>query len=252
VNVGYNSSLYERIAPSWPEGVPIRPGGLALTERALSFCTFSSGDRLLDVGCGTGATLEWLIGSHGFQAFGVDPSPVLLKHGLGRNRSLPLVSARGEDLPFRTDSRDGVLLECSLSVSHDRDKVLRECRRVLKDKGKLVLSDVFVDGKPDISGSGCNFFSVCTAGAMPKERIQEEIRSHGFEVMLWEDHSAGLAPFIAQLLLCCDFQAFNSPGPVGSDFIGRRKGFPGLNSAGSAFGYFLLVAEKTSGVLSGE
>ena len=70
--------LYEH--PVW-ESLPdqvMRPGGLILTERAFSFAELASGSRVLDLGCGLGATLRHLSADYGLAAFGVDVSSPLL------------------------------------------------------------------------------------------------------------------------------------------------------------------------------
>ncbi len=54
-------------------GPTIRPGGLTLTERAFAFCSLPERARVLDVGCGVGATVEFLCREH-LGAFGVDTS----------------------------------------------------------------------------------------------------------------------------------------------------------------------------------
>ena len=50
----------------------IRPGGFAITDRAISFCSFQRGAKILDIGCGSGATVNHLIQNQDFDAFGVD------------------------------------------------------------------------------------------------------------------------------------------------------------------------------------
>jgi arsenite methyltransferase len=51
-------------------GETIRPGGFALTKRAIEYCGFGKGARLLDVGCGLGATVEYLVDQHDFDVNG--------------------------------------------------------------------------------------------------------------------------------------------------------------------------------------
>lgn len=242
--IGSELKVYEEIVPCWPTGIPMRPGGLSLTERALSFCSFSPGDRLLDVGCGTGVTLEYLIDRHSHEATGIDPSPILLEHGARRKKTLPMIQAAGEELPFQTGTCDGVLLECSLSVSHDAGQVLRECKRVLKYDGKLILSDIFLTGPHGISCKIGSFLATCLAGAMPKQKILENLWSHAFEVMLWEDHSPTLAPFLAQLILSGDFPRPGRTRSDGCDSSHSKGGYPSFYPVGRAVGYFMLVARK--------
>ena len=89
---GGECRVYERIAASGVTDGFIRPGGVALTERALSLCAFAPGSRLLDVGCGTGTMVEHLNQRFGFFTAGVDPSLPMIAKGHARN-SLPTLRA---------------------------------------------------------------------------------------------------------------------------------------------------------------
>ena len=89
--------VYERIAASGVTDGFIRPGGMALTDRALSLCEFPPGSRLLDVGCGTGTTVEHLIQRFGFFAAGVDPSLPMVAQGLRKKRSPAAYASSGRE-----------------------------------------------------------------------------------------------------------------------------------------------------------
>ena len=60
---------------------------------------------------------------------------------------------------------------------------------MLKHDGKLILSDIFVNGTEFIHCDDTDLFAHCLTGAMPKEKILESIKCCGFQAMLWEDHS---------------------------------------------------------------
>jgi arsenite methyltransferase len=236
---------YEKLAASGAAGDFLRPGGLTLTERALSFCLFPPGARILDVGCGAGGTVEHLISRYRLRAVGVDPSPVLLEYGRRRNHRLPLVLAAGEDLPFADSEWNGVFVECSLSVAKDADRVLAECSRVLTDSGRLVLSDLYIRDFSIIAADYCRYTNYRLAGILSREELTRKLNAHGFQVMFWEDQSRALKEFVAQLILsrgaapqfgCSADQGNANGGGCSATFEAIARARPG---------YFLCVAQKS-------
>jgi ubiquinone/menaquinone biosynthesis C-methylase UbiE len=124
-------------------GTTIRPGGLTLTDRALEQCSFAAGAQLLDVGCGAGGSVEHLRVRYGFDARGVDISPMLICEGLQRNPDLPLSEGTAEAVPYPDKSQDGILCECVLSLLEEPFHTLTEFRRLLRSGGCLILSDMY-------------------------------------------------------------------------------------------------------------
>ncbi len=235
--------VYERIAADGIAGGFIRPGGLELTARALSLCAFPPGSRIVDVGCGSGATVEYLVGRHGFRAVGVDPSLPMLAQGRARRPPLPLIRATAESLPLRDGHWDGILAECSLSLTGDPDGALGECRRVLKRGGRLILSDVYVRNVAAIPELRALSLSCCLTGALSRGELMEKLENGGFSILVWEDHSPALKYFAAQLILSrtggqsfwCSF--------TGADPVDASRIEQAVSHAG--FGYFLVVAQAS-------
>ena len=100
-------------------------------------------DRLLDVGCGTGALLYRLAAVHpATRLVGVDPAPAMLKVA---RRKLPsdiaLHEGWAEQLPF-PDAQFDLIVSCSVFhyVARPLDALI-EMRRVLRPGGQLVLTD---------------------------------------------------------------------------------------------------------------
>ena len=55
-----------------------RPGGFTITDRALEFCSFKKGAKLLDVGCGLGATVRRGTDEYGLDVYGIEKDKEVL------------------------------------------------------------------------------------------------------------------------------------------------------------------------------
>mgnify|MGYP001563398835 CR=1 FL=1 len=117
---------------------------LTLTQ-ALEALRLSDTARLLDVGCGTGE-LERLVHARypSARLVGIDVTPQMLdvaREKFARVPEVAFVFAQAETLPFASGGFDAVV-SCNM-LHHVRalDVSLRECARVLRPGGQLVLID---------------------------------------------------------------------------------------------------------------
>lgn len=91
------------------------------------------GTRILDIGCGTGRSLEHFL-QKGLDATGLDPSPYMLDQALARlGTRARLVRGFGEDLQFDDNSFDVASLVTTLEFVDNPQSVLSEACRVAKD-----------------------------------------------------------------------------------------------------------------------
>ena len=101
------------------------------------------GDRVLDVGCGTGAFLAALISDcDDIDAAGIDLSDQMLAKA--RDRLGPSVDLRLGDAEILPHDDRGLDIVTSISMFHylrDPDRALREARRVLRPGGRIVITD---------------------------------------------------------------------------------------------------------------
>lgn len=241
---GTACKVYEKIAATDLAVDGIRPGGLELTERALAWCEFPPGSRVLDVGCGTGVTLDRLTRIHDFSAIGIDASAALLNQSLMKNKALVLVRAEGEKLPFPDQSADGIFAECSLSVMGDSGRALDEFRRVLKIGGRLILSDVYTRNPESVNKLKQMPLECCLRGAVSKEHLVGKLTRRNFRIDLWEDHSDLLARFAIQLIF--SYGSMNEFWlQAGAESIDPEDIQRAVSTAKP--GYYLLVAQKLPG-----
>ena len=93
-----------------------------------------AGERLLDIGCGSGDHLS-LFRKKGCDVTGIDPSPFLLD--LARQRlehRAELRLGRAEDLPFSDNEFDIVTLITSLEFTDDPGRAVAEAIRVCRGR----------------------------------------------------------------------------------------------------------------------
>ena len=99
------------------------------------------GRRVLDAGCGSGA-LTAALRDRGAEVTGIDSSAGLLE--LARERLGPEVALRQADLsralPFADAAFDDVTASLVLHYLRDWQPTLREFRRVLRPRGRLIVS----------------------------------------------------------------------------------------------------------------
>ena len=110
---------------------------------ALEALELREADRLLDVGCGTGAAVR-AAAEVVERAVGVDLSPRMLAEARERAAGLPgveFVEGDSEDLPFGDGEFTAVICTTSLHHYPRPDAAAREFARVLAPGGRVVIGD---------------------------------------------------------------------------------------------------------------
>lgn len=181
-------------------GITLRPGKFILTDKAVEFCKFSSKDFIMDLGCGMGATVNYLYEKHEISAVGVDPSQKLLDIGIDKYKNINLTKGRGEELPFENESFNGVFAECTLSLMEDLKLVIEEVSRVLKSNGWFVITDVYAKNPEFTDKLSELSISSCMRGLHNLELLQEALIKSGFEIMFLEDCSDMLKELMVKII----------------------------------------------------
>lgn len=217
-------------------GTAFRPGDLELTDRAVALAALERGQAVLDVACGTGATVAHLRRRHSLRAFGLDRSRTVLKEGVEPGGA-PLVEAEGDRLPFAAGRFDALFCECALGLLGGPSRTLWEFRRVLRPGGALVVSDVYLREPESVPAAtrAERFAGSCLQGASGREELLAAAEAAGFATLHWEDHSRQLVRFAARLLL--------AGAPVDGIWAPLCGGGRGVPAPGRP-GYYLLVARR--------
>jgi arsenite methyltransferase len=148
-----------------------------------------AGEVVLDLGSGAGVDVFLAanrVGSTG-KAIGVDMTKEMVdkakriarSHGY---RNVEFRLGEMEKLPVRDESVDVIISNCVVNLSPDKSRVFQEAYRVLKPKGRLIVSDIVSEGVlPDEIRDNPDTWACCIGGALEQREYLEKIRKAGFE-----------------------------------------------------------------------
>jgi arsenite methyltransferase len=216
-----------------PDIACLRPGGLELTDRIIGLAQLPRCARVLDVGCGSGATVAHLTDQRGLRPVGIDASPAQIARARAVRPDLEFVAGRAEELPFAAGAFDAVLAECVLSTLPDSRPALREMVRVLSGGGCVVLTDLYDRGNDDVRPRS----TLPSLGR--RQAVEALLAGAGLEAETWEDHTGVLARLLWDMA---------APAPVGAPRPARGvTASPPAGRAGRRLGYFACVARAREG-----
>lgn len=147
------------------------------------------GETVLDLGSGAGIDVfvaARQVGSEG-RVIGVDMTPDMLARARanaqkGGYRNVDFREGRLESLPIEDKSIDAVTSNCVINLVPDKEAVFREIYRVLKPGGRLVISDIVLDGTlPPALESSLLAYVGCVSGALPRQRYFELVSRAGLD-----------------------------------------------------------------------
>jgi len=124
----------------WRIRDPVRlQGEQRRAEVTIHLLSPEQGDIVLDVGCGDGYQISYVLG-RASQIFGIDISKASLKEAKKRVKGVDFVCACSENLPFRYQVFSKVMCLELLEHLEDPSKTLEEIGFVLKQAGALIIS----------------------------------------------------------------------------------------------------------------
>jgi arsenite methyltransferase len=170
----------------------------------IGFLALRPGETVVDLGSGAGLDsflAAPLVGPEG-RVIGVDMTQAMLEKAR-RNAAkmdLPQVEFREgrlESLPISDASVDAVTSNCVINLVQDKNAVFREIARVLRPGGRLVVSDIILDGTlPETVEKDILAYVGCVSGAMERNRYFNLLAEAGIssvEVLKDVDYLLALA-----------------------------------------------------------
>jgi SAM-dependent methyltransferase len=167
--LGYDPAELELL----PEGADLGLGcGAPLAH--LELCP---GEVVVDLGSGAG--IDALIAARAVgpdgHVIGIDMTPEMLARARANAAAagagqVEFRDGRLEALPVDDASVDAVTSNCVINLVPDKSKVFAEIARVLRPGGRLVISDVMLDGElPEAIVKDVTAYVGCVAGAIRRE-----------------------------------------------------------------------------------
>ncbi len=241
----------------------LRPGGFDLTKDAIKKAEVKKGSKILDIGCGEGDTVNFLVSELGMDVTGIDQSKEIIKKANSKYPDLKIQAGEADFLEFSSFEFDAVLMECVFSVAYLKTEVLHEIYCVLKKGGKLIITDLY-DKDPDPDKVKAAMDEVETAlktpkvegqcaekkippefmleGAFIKEELIKGAEDTEFVTELWEDKSDSLDSFVAEKIMEHGSMEKYFDEAVPED--GSKECFCQASSDNKKLGYFLLILKK--------
>jgi ubiquinone/menaquinone biosynthesis C-methylase UbiE len=154
----------------------------------VALASLKEGETVLDLGSGAGFDCFLAakkVGNKG-KVIGVDMTHEMIEKAESTARkygynNVEFRLGEIENLPVEDNSVDAIISNCVINLSPDKSKVFREAYRVLKSDGRLMVSDIVIEGKlPEEIRKNLNAWAGCLAGAMEKNAYLSAIRKAGF------------------------------------------------------------------------
>jgi len=155
----------------------------------LDFLKITSGENVLDLGCGSGSeTIQAAMqtGPEG-KAVGLDITEAMIDvahlnaEGIGVS-NVWFIKGDIESLPFDESLFDAVTSNCVINHARSKEKVYSEIFRVLKQNGRFVISDAVTKNPlPTEVKNDPEAWAQCFGGAVTEKEYLDSIMSSGFQ-----------------------------------------------------------------------
>lgn len=219
----------------------------------------SSKNRLIDLGCGMGATMRYALQHYtNVIAYGVTLSDFQLKQGnkLLQGKNGIIIKENYNDTSFQTNAFDSAVAIESFCHSGHSSLSLKEAHRILKSGGRLVIADAFLkkDKTQLCKGAKHAYQNLCNHWSLEQlaniNDYKQNLKNLGFSNIKIEDASFKVAPSVLHVpfaiigFILKKLLRFKS---IKRESLHNLKGsfyalFSGLHM--KSFGYYIITATK--------
>lgn len=154
-----------------------------------AIANLKAGETVLDLGSGGGfdcflASNE--VGTTG-HVIGVDMTPEMISKARNNaeksgKENIEFRLGEIEHLPVADNSIDAIISNCVVNLSTDKEQVYKEAYRVLKQGGRIAISDVVASNTlPEEIKNDIQKYTACLAGASNIDDLNNMLKNSGFK-----------------------------------------------------------------------
>jgi SAM-dependent methyltransferase len=159
--------------------------GIILLPQIDIVIPFKEKGRILDIGCGSGKTIGWMK-EYGWELLGVDIAINACK--VAEEQGLKTFCGNLHDAKYASGYFDVIILNHSLEHMYDPLSLLRECGRILKNKGLLIVA-VPNFGCLESRLFGASWFQIDAPRHLyhfTRDTLNKLLNAAGFQVDRWK------------------------------------------------------------------
>jgi arsenite methyltransferase len=186
-------------------GDSFHPGGLKLTSRLGELLKLGPHSRVLDAACGQGVSAIHIADTFGCEVVGIDYSNENVEQAnqcaqkRGVYERVRFERGDSERLSFDDRSFDAIICECAFCTFPDKAAAAREFIRVLKQGGRVGLSDISRAVELPADLKTLMAWVACIADAQPAEAYAGLLANAGFRIDCIENHDDALKEMVNQI-----------------------------------------------------
>ncbi|MBN2025851.1 MAG: arsenite methyltransferase [Actinobacteria bacterium] len=179
--IGYSMEELKSV----PEGANLGLG----CGNPVALASLRKGETVVDLGSGPGLDsflAANAVGEAG-RIIGVDMTHEMLEKARENARkggygNVEFRLGEIENLPVADATADAIISNCVINLSPDKERVFREAFRILKPGGRLMVSDIVLEGElPQQVRESAAAYVGCVSGAVLREDYFRMIEEAGFE-----------------------------------------------------------------------
>lgn len=202
-------------------------------ERMASYCEQLDGDasdlRILDMGAGYGGAARYLAKTYGCEVVALNLSEVEnakdreMNRDQGLDHLITVVDGNFEDVPEPDNSFDIVWSQDSFLHSAEREQVMQEAARLLKEGGEFIFTDPMQadDCPPGVLQPILDRIHLESLGSPSFYREQAE--KLGLEELRFDEQTENLTRHYSRVLEETEQHEEELRGKVSQDYIGHMK-----------------------------